>query len=46
MSDCVFQVKSLDPVLEEKKAQKRFLYIVHAVLIQRYLTKELLQILE
>ena len=25
VNDCVSQVKGLDPVLEEKKAQKRFM---------------------
>ena len=31
------QLKSIDPVLEEKKAQKTFLYIVGTVLIERCL---------
>ena len=39
MNDCVSQVKSLDPLLEERKAQKRFLYIVRTVLIEHYLYK-------
>ena len=39
VNNCVTQVKSLDPVLEEKKAQKRF--FIHStyctVLIEHYL---------
>ena len=45
MNDCVSQVKILDSVLEEKKAQKRFLHIVSIVLNEHY-PKLRLQILE
>ena len=37
MNDCVSQVKSLGPVLEEKKAQNFFLYMVCTLLIDHYL---------
>ena len=41
MNDCVSQVKSLDPALEEKKAPEPFLYIVRTVLIEHYLQERI-----
>ena len=43
MNDCVSQEKSLDPVLEEKKTQKRvFIHIVRTVLIEHYLYERII----
>ena len=47
MNDCISQVKGLDPVLEEKKAPKRFfMHSTYLYSLNIIFTKELLQILE